>query len=67
MVLPSYLLRESDEVQFCTCFEKPVKLKTIYQHIQKEMFFFFYIYFLLFDFFFYFLVKFYYLQNLKTT
>jgi hypothetical protein len=41
MVLPSYLLRMSDEVQFCTCFEKPVKLKTIYQHIQKEMFYLF--------------------------
>jgi hypothetical protein len=44
MVLPSYLLRKSDEVQFYTCFEKPVKLKTICQHIQKEMFIYIYIY-----------------------
>jgi hypothetical protein len=35
-VLLSYLLRESDKVQLCTCSEKPVKLKTKYQHIQKK-------------------------------
>jgi hypothetical protein len=44
IVLPSYLLRESDKVQFCTFSEKPVKLKIKDQHIQrKKKFFFFYI------------------------
>jgi hypothetical protein len=47
MVLPSYLLRKSDAVQFCTCFENPIKLKTIGQHIQKEMLY-IYIYILLY-------------------
>jgi hypothetical protein len=51
-VLPSYLLRESDKVQFCTCFEKPVKLKTKHQHIQKKeenkCFFFILFYFFIF-------------------
>jgi hypothetical protein len=70
MILPSYLLRKSDEVQFCTCFKNPVKLKTICQHIQKKkkiFFLYIYIYIYYLFFFFYFLLKFYYLQNLETT
>jgi hypothetical protein len=55
MILPSYLLRKSDEIQFCTCFKNPVKLKTICQHIQKLKKIYIYYY--------YYLFYFYYLQN----
>jgi hypothetical protein len=53
-VLPSYLLREGDKIQFCTCSEKPVKLKIKDQHIQRKenkCFFFFFFYYLIFFFF----------------
>jgi hypothetical protein len=63
MVLPSYLLRKNDEVQFCTCFEKSCKTENNMSTYPKRNVFYIYLYYLIF----YFLLKFYYLQNLETT
>jgi hypothetical protein len=70
MILPSYLLRKSDEIQFCTYFKNPEKLKTICQHIQNVLFFFLFCFFLTFFTFLlllYYIFFSYYLQNYETT